>query len=83
MPQSFEQLQNTLQKLHKTKTLRQIAEEDFGGTINHAVIQRCIEGKQPQKPMIRKMLGLPLIAERTLGRDPKTGRYVSLKRSII
>jgi hypothetical protein len=78
-PRNFSDLQRHLHDLHKRKTLRQIATENFNGNVNHAVIQRCLEGKEPRQDNIREALGLALIAERNLGRDPVTGQYVSLK----
>ncbi len=70
----FDILQANLLELHKTKTLREIAEEVYEGKVNHGTIQRCLAGHEPQDNEIRKALGLP-IAEIQY-RDPITGRYV-------
>lgn len=78
---TFDNLVQQLRELREQgKSLRQIANEDFGGKVNHAVIQRCLMGQEPVKAENRKALGLPLFAERSLGRDPVTGQYVSLKK---
>ena len=71
---TFEQLRDQLLELHKTKTLREIAEEIYDGKVNHAAIHRCIDGHEPQDNKIRKALGLPLIVIQY--RSPITGRYV-------
>lgn len=71
----FEQLQNFLINLHKTKTLREIAVENYDGKINHGVIDRCIRGIEPKDHEIRKSLKLLLIVEQY--RDPVTGRFVN------
>ena len=78
---TFDSLLQHLQELREQgKSYRQIAEEDFDGKVNHAVIHRIlVYDMEPVKPEIRKALGLPLFAERNLGRDPVTGQYVSLK----
>ena len=78
---TFDSLLQHLQELRQQgKSLRQIAKEDFGGKVNHAVIQRCLMGQEPVKAENRKALGLPLFAERNLGRDSVTGQFVSLKK---
>ncbi len=70
----FDILQANLLELHKTKTLREIAEEVYEGKVSHGTIHRCLAGHEPQDNEIRKALGLP-IAEIQY-RDPITGRYV-------
>ena len=67
-----------LQELSAIKSLREIAQEDFGGKVNHAVIQRCMAGQEPRKPGIRKALGLPRVLSVPFNRDPVTGRYLPL-----
>lgn len=78
---NFKQLQAYLKELKKTKSLRQIASEAFGGRVNHAVIQRCLKGEEPTKADIRRALGLPNELRVPYRRNPVTGRYESLKRT--
>lgn len=70
----FKQLQNFLIDLHKTKTLRQIAEENYDSKITHGAIDRCIKGKEPRDKEIRKALNLPEIITQEVWRDEE-GRW--------
>ena len=70
----FDILQANLLELHKTKTLREIANDIYKGKVSHGTIQRCLAGHEPQDNKIRKALGLPLIVIQY--KDPITGRYV-------
>lgn len=79
-PRDFADLQAYLCSLHQRKSLRRIAQDDFGGRVNHAVIQRCINGVEPKDPEARMVLGLPELLLIPAWRDPKTGRYV--RRSV-
>lgn len=71
---NFEQLQDFLINLHKTKTLREIAKEAFDGKINHAAIDRCIKGCEPRDIQIRKTFGLPEIIAQEFWRNEKGQR---------
>jgi predicted DNA-binding protein YlxM (UPF0122 family) len=71
---TFEQLRDQLLELHKTKTLREIAEETYDSKVNHAAIHRCIDGHEPTLEEIREVLELPKIIIHH--QDRKTGRFV-------
>jgi hypothetical protein len=43
------------------RSYRRVAEEDFSGKVNHAVIQRIVAGIEPKRPAIRFRLGLPAL----------------------
>jgi hypothetical protein len=70
----FDILQANLLELHKTKTLREIANEIYDGKVSHATIHRCLAGHEPQNNKIRKALGLTLIVIQY--KDPISGRFV-------
>lgn len=40
-------------------SLRQIANESYGGRVTFGAIQRVLEGHEPKEPKIREALGLP------------------------
>ena len=46
-------------KKNAGKSFRQIAKDDYKGLVSHAVIQRVLDGLEPQDPKIREVLGLP------------------------
>ncbi len=70
----FDILQANLLELHKTKTLREIADDIYEGKVSHGAIHRCLAGHEPLNNEIRKALGLTLIVIQY--KDPITGRYV-------
>ncbi len=71
---TWETLYQSLKRLSANgASLRQIAKNEFGGRVTHAVIQRCLLGKEPRKPHIRAALGLPEIIEIRVHR--KQGRF--------
>ena len=41
------------------KSLRRIANEDYGGTITHSTVKRILDGYEPRDPKIREAIGLP------------------------
>jgi hypothetical protein len=58
-PYTMEGVQTIIKALRATnKSYRQIAKEDFGGRINHAVVQRILAGEEPRDPLIRRAVGL-------------------------
>lgn len=75
----FSILRKKLQRLSDDgKTLRQIANEEYGSRINHAVIQRCLNGQEPIKTEIRHVLGLPNTMPVPYKRNPITGQFEPL-----
>jgi hypothetical protein len=77
---TFPQLQAKLKKLHKKKSLRKIAEEDYESKITHGTIDRCIKGTEPVREDIRKALGLSEWIIQEWARDEK-GRRISIAKN--
>ncbi len=76
---SFSQLQVDLSDLHKTKSLRDISDEEYKGKITHGTIDRCIKGVEPTSEKIREILNLPQLVTQEWYRDEKGRRVKALK----
>ncbi len=56
---TWEEIRLYVQRLYAEKqSLRRIANEDFGGRVTHAVIQRILDGQEPKDQRNRSALGL-------------------------
>jgi hypothetical protein len=60
------------------KSYRRIANEDFGGKVNHAVIQRIVAGIEPKTPRLRA--NLHLVSRALAETCPKCGQVHTTKR---
>ena len=76
---SFSQLQATLIKLKKIKTLRWISDDVYKGKVTHGTIDRCIKGIEPKDEEIREALSLPQVVAQEWYRDEKGRRIKTPK----
>ena len=77
----FKELQTYLKELHDTKTLRQIAKEDFDNKVTHGVIDRCIKGVEPRNERIREIFSLPEIIVQEFWRNEQGKRIETPKEN--
>ena len=61
------------------KSLRRIANEDYGGAITHSTVKRILDGYEPRDPKIREAIGLPAYQ----GVTPVTGATIALGAQSI
>ena len=71
---TWDKVYQGIKLLYKTKrSLRRVANEDYFGEINHAVVQRCLAGIEPKNSEIRLVLGLST----TIGISPTPGSHIT------